>query len=230
MLPGRQNAPCARRCITTTGRRLPPFGNLRQNAPCARRCITTGSASPRQLLHVKSECTVRQKVHYDRLRISMSPPFESQNAPCARGCITTRQGRGGELPREVRMHRAPEGALRPALVRTCAASGPVSECTVRQKVHYDQTKITAVGARESECTVRQKVHYDKSGKPAPSCDVRMHRAPEGALRPSLVIVPLKIKSQNAPCARRCITTGRHPTVPRRRRRQNALCARKCITT
>ena len=39
-----------------------------------------------------------------------------------------------------------------------------SECTVRQKVHYDdEPKAWTADEPKSECTVRQKVHYDKHG-------------------------------------------------------------------
>ena len=104
---------------------------------------------------------MRQKVHYD---------IDIVNDPRPHGKVRMHRAPEGALrPDEwgedlgvldVRMHRAPEGALRPYPSHRYT-SEKRSECTVRQKVHYDVMTGVATGATwASECTVRQKVHYD----------------------------------------------------------------------
>ena len=107
-------------------------------------------------MHRAPEGALRQvRLHH------ASSSTSSQNAPCARRCITTGCESPCHLLSKVRMHRAPEGALRPV-------------------------KGVVVNSHEkSECTVRQKVHYDP---------------------PWYVPAQLPAPCQNAPCARRCITT------------------------
>ena len=116
----------------------------------------------------------------------------SQKAPSAKRCIkTTRNGVLAEHFFVVRKHRAPKGALR----RDRQGSLTIFQ-TMRQEAPSAKRCIKT-GWRPPSSRDRR-------------CYVRKHRAPNGALRLSLIGYgdPSDAHSQKAPSAKRCIKTVR----------------------